>query len=499
VGCRRFSLRGNFARSGNFAVQYVSLRAESAGPDAGSSSSPETAVDSRALAPPSNLEGCHEIERNDFTETAQRLRFAEQEASTSDLMRPYGPSSRPSSEPLHDRIGTEDLYTRRARSEATMSNSARPRSQPLHCSRASFLKQLSQEDHLHTRRSAADEHRLVRPALDTDTFGKGKRQQRQQQKEDDEDEDNDEDDGQPQQKVDNVAAVLTAERVGDTHLSSKGDESARPSKRQRPLPYGESDEDDERPRPAKRKRPSSSYDGPTQRKRKHHLQPRSPRQRRPHFKSHQHYLKSHSLLDQGSRVAASSSAEGRLPSPAPSALQSMDTEMLSDCCNLGGSSGDTLSTLIKVTFRLHPPHYCSFVAVIQDDRDRPEFSFGQLARLVENIGHVGKIDDFTIKPIQQHLFLLTGFSQHTSFRSSFSRRTIGTAAEAGCIHRDAMRTRLQHGRAVDGRAIASRGSEPSSSDDDGGLSDSDPDPSSDDNGCSSEDEQRRLSTRKHSP
>ena len=105
-----------------------SLHAESAEPDVGFSSSLETAVDSRPLAPPSNPEGCHEIERNDFTETAQRLRFAEQEASTSDPMRPYGPSSRPSSELLHDRIGTEDLYTHRARSEATMSNSARSRS-----------------------------------------------------------------------------------------------------------------------------------------------------------------------------------------------------------------------------------------------------------------------------------------------------------------------------------------------------------------------------------
>jgi hypothetical protein len=77
----------------------------------------------------------------------------------------------------------------------------------------------------------------------------------------------------------------------------------------------------------------------------------------------------------------------------------MDTEMPSDCCNLGRSFGDTLPTLIKVTFHLHPPHYCSFAVVIRDDRDGLEFSFGQLARIIENIGHTGKIDDFTIKPI----------------------------------------------------------------------------------------------------
>jgi hypothetical protein len=175
---------------------------------------------------------------------------------------------------------------------------------------------------------------------------------------------------------------------------------------------------------------------------------------------------------------------------------------MSGCCNLGGSSRDILPTLIKVTFRPHPPYYCSFAAVIRndrDDRDRLEFSFRQLARLIGNIGHAGKIDDFTIKPIQQRLFLLTGFSQYTSSRPSFSGRTVWTATETGRINGDVTRTRLQHGRAVDGRAIASRRSEPLSSDDDDGLSDSDPDSSSDDDGCSSEDEQRRPSMRKHSP
>jgi hypothetical protein len=36
--------------------------------------------------------------------------------------------------------------------------------------------------------------------------------------------------------VNNVAAALTTERVSDTYLSSKRNESARPAKRQRPLP-----------------------------------------------------------------------------------------------------------------------------------------------------------------------------------------------------------------------------------------------------------------------
>ena len=160
-----------------------------------------------------------------------------------------------------------------------------------------------------------------------------------------------------------------------------------------------------------------------------------------------------------------------MPSPALSAPQSVDTEMPSECCNLGGSSRDVLPTLVKITFYPHPSCYYTFAAVIRDDRDGHEFSFRQLARLIENIGHARKIDDFTIKPIQQHLFLLTGFSQHTSSWPLSRGRAVGTTTEAGHIHGDATRARLQHGRAVSGKAIASRGSEPSSSDDDSGLSD----------------------------
>jgi hypothetical protein len=142
-----------------------------------------------------------------------------------------------------------------------------------------------------------------------------------------------------------VAAVLTTEKVGDTRLSSEEDASTRPAKRQRLVPHRDpspepsqdragsdsdshsdaelnnnkalSDVDDGRPRTAKRKRPSSSDDDPTQKKHKHHLQQRSTGQRRPRSKSHRRYPKSHSL-DQGSRIAESSSAKGRLPSPAPS-------------------------------------------------------------------------------------------------------------------------------------------------------------------------------------
>ncbi len=45
------------------------------------------------------------------------------------------------------------------------------------------------------------------------------------------DKDDDEDDSQLLQRVNSVA-VLTTERVGDTYLSSKGDESTRLAKQQ---------------------------------------------------------------------------------------------------------------------------------------------------------------------------------------------------------------------------------------------------------------------------
>jgi len=126
--------------------------------------------------------------------------------------------------------------------------------------------------------------------------------------------------------------------------------------------------------------------------------------------------------------------------------------------------------------------------VIRADHSRLEFSFSQVAKLIENIGYVGKIDDFTIKPLTQNSFLLIGFSG-----------TLGTASKASCIHRDAISIQLQHGKAVDARAIASCKGELLHSEDDDVLSNSDPDLSgSDDDGSSTEDEQGRSSTRKHS-
>jgi hypothetical protein len=58
----------------------------------------ENDVDSTAPAPPSSPGGWYNID--DFPKTAPRFQLAEQEASTSNSMRPYNPSSRLLSEPL---------------------------------------------------------------------------------------------------------------------------------------------------------------------------------------------------------------------------------------------------------------------------------------------------------------------------------------------------------------------------------------------------------------
>jgi hypothetical protein len=172
--------------------------------------------------------------------------------------------------------------------------------------------------------------------------------------------------------------------------------------------------------------------------------------------------------------------------------------MPSDCYNLDRSSGAVLPTLTEVTFRPHSPNCYYFSAVIRDGCDGRGVSFGQVARLIASIGHVGKIDDFTIRPIEQHSFLVIGFSRHTLSRPSFGGATLSTAAEVGRKYVDATCTRPQNGRAVDVRALASRRSESSSSDNDSGLGDGDPESSSDDDGCLSDDEQERSSTSKQS-
>merc|ERR1711977_561294 len=222
-------------------------------------------------------------------------------------------------------------------------------------------------------------------------------------------------------------------------------------------------DDEKEPRPAKRKQPSSSHGGPARKKRRRPLQQSPPRQRRPLSKPHRQYPRSHSPLNQRSRVATSSSAEGRLPSPAPSIQQSIDTTMPLNDSSLGRSSRATPPTLTEITFRPHSAYCYSFTAVVRDGCDGRGVSLAQVVQLIASTGHVGKIDDFTIKPMEQHSYLLSGFSRYTS--SSIT-------AEAGRDHVD-----------------------------ESGLSDSDPELGSDgdSDGCSSEEELGRSGTRMNVP
>jgi hypothetical protein len=96
-----------------------------------------------------------------------------------------------------------------------------------------------------------------------------------------------------------------------------------------------------------------------------------------------------------------------------------------------------------------------------------------------SIGYVWKIDDFTIKPIEQQSFLLTGFSRHISPGPSFRKVALSTTAIGGRIGIDATCNRAQEVRAVSARALALRWRKPLSSEDDA---------------CSSEDGQGRSSS-----
>jgi hypothetical protein len=327
----------------------------------------------------------------------------------------------------------------------------------------------------------------------------------------------DEDKG-PQQELNGVAPAVTAERAGGSPRPANGRQSL-PNLEPSPEPShneagsrSDRDSDDElnssdsagddekEPRPAKRKQPSSSHGSPARKKRRRPIQQSPSRPRRPLSEPHRQYPKSHSPPNQRSRVATSSSAEGQLPSPAPSMPQSIDTTMPLDDSSLGRSSRATPPTLTEITFRPHSAHCYSFTAVVRDGCDGRGVSLAQVVRLIASTGHVGKIDDFTIKPMEQHSYLLSGFSWHASSRLSSGGTALSTTAEAGRDHVNATRTGPQHGRAVDARALESRRCEPSSSNDDGGLSDRDPDVSSDDDGCSSEAEkQGGLSVRMNIP
>jgi hypothetical protein len=126
--------------------------------------------------------------------------------------------------------------------------------------------------------------------------------------------------------------------------------------------------------------------------------------------------------------------------------------------------------------------------MVQDDHDGRGISFSQLTQLIESIGHVGRINDFTIKPIKQHSFLLTGFSRHTLSLLS-SGTILSPTVEVNYVFDNAPLTTLQYSKAAGAGALLSKESEPSSNNDESGLSNSDPDLSSNDDACSSKKKQ----------
>ncbi|KFZ18279.1 hypothetical protein V501_01302 [Pseudogymnoascus sp. VKM F-4519 (FW-2642)] len=395
-------------------------------------------------------------------------------------------SMRPSSEPLHGRINTEDPFTACAKSETTKSLSTCHRGQSPRRPRSSQQSRLSQEDRA-SRRQA-------KPEFDNNTS-----EEMLPQQQDEEENINSNDDGL-QHSDENTARVAPITEMGDElHLPasvirrtslakrhrivSPRSPSLEPSQEQATsnsdncsddepsTTEAESDKSDRRRCPTKRKRPSSSYVGPTQRKRGQHFQLGSTQQGR-NCSPQRHRWKPH---NHGSRVALACNVNSQLPSPPRSSL---------DCGTLSESSKHTQPLLTEVTFRPHSPNCLYFSAFIQDDRVEPELSFGQLSKLIECVGHAGNIEDLTIKPLKQHSFLVTGFSRLTSSRPSQSGKTVRSTTNACLVPLGARRTRLDKGGSAS--AFPSQRRETSRS------------VGSDDDACSSEDELGRLDTRKYS-
>ncbi|KAH8745457.1 hypothetical protein BGZ57DRAFT_237292 [Hyaloscypha finlandica] len=309
-------------------------------------------------------------------------------------------------------------------------------------------------------------------SLDNPIIMIGEDRQLQVEEQEDEAYDNDnEDRRQPEQEVkEDVVATLMTGKVGDTHLFSEDKSPGLANRGPSPGPSqdragSDSHSDDElntnsydkegEPHPIKRKRPSPFRNGPIHKKRKQ-LQERSTRQHRLPSKPHGRSPKLRFPFDQGSTAAAVSSTKGGLPSPAPSLSQATDTDMSPDYCNLD-RSGAVLPTLTEVTFCPHSQHCYSFTAVIREGCDGRGVSFSQVAQLIASIGHIGKINDFLIKPVVQHSLLLTGFSRHTSSRLSSSGTILSTAVEADPILDDAPSTISQHGRTVNTRTVSQQG------------------------------------------
>ncbi|OAF54970.1 hypothetical protein VC83_08597 [Pseudogymnoascus destructans] len=223
---------------------------------------------------------------------------------------------RPLSEPLHGRIDTEDPFTACAacaESETTKPLSARHRKQSPRRPRSSQHGQLIHEDCAYCRQAT--------PEFDNPTS-----EEMQQQQQDEEENINSYDDDGLQQSDEDTARVAPITELADElpppspslypsqeQATSNSDNCSddEPSTAE-----AESDDSDRRRYPTKRKRSFLSYVGPTQGKRRQHLQPsftqegRNCSQKRPRWKPHNH----------GSRVVPACGSNSQLPSPPSSFL-----------------------------------------------------------------------------------------------------------------------------------------------------------------------------------
>jgi hypothetical protein len=199
-------------------------------------------------------------------------------------------------------------------------------------------------------------------------------------------------------------------------------------------------DDEEESCSVKRKWRHSSNNDIVHKKRKYRLQQTSTPQPRPHYKPHMRSPKLRSQLNQTYTIAEPPVLQSRTPLLVLSAPCNNEIEVSPDHCNLEHQYEATLPTLAEVTFRPHSPHRCSFTAVIRDGSTNQGVSFRQVVRLITSIGYSEKIDDFTIKPIEQNSCLLAGFSRYTSSQFSPSGGTVPTI-EAGQIYESTLNNR----------------------------------------------------------
>jgi len=150
------------------------------------------------------------------------------------------------------------------------------------------------------------------------------------------------------------------------------------------------------------------------------------------------------------------------------------------------SQQPTRHKLTDITLRPVSSGVSFFAAIIQADRNMPIFSCSELVMLVESaLGHAGKIDNITTKPLGPESWLLTGFRH--SLRDMSGPPVSRTTMQPSGIYSSDVRSqeRTLHSRAANVAAVDLE-DDPRSSDEDDSASDCDLDLGGG-GGCPSED------------